>query len=108
MARELFGNRPDHRVLTGGMSACAGTTLDIRGGAPRRWPIDRQVRLIAGGMVFAATLLGVFVNSWFLALAGAVGFGLFFAGATNTCGLAMLLERAPWNQSGATRVCAVK
>ena len=36
----------------------------------------------------AFTLLGALVNPWFLLLAGFVGAGLMFAGATGTCGLA--------------------
>jgi len=32
-------------------------------------------------------------------LAGFVGCGLVFAGVTDTCGMAMLIARMPWNQA---------
>jgi hypothetical protein len=48
--------------------------------------------------VVAGTLLGAFVHPAWLLLSGFVGAGLVFAGITNTCGLALLLARMPWNQ----------
>ncbi len=62
--------------------------------------LERQVRIAAGSLVLIGTLLGAFVNPWFLALSGFVGAGLVFAGVTDTCGMAMLLVRMPWNQAG--------
>jgi hypothetical protein len=60
------------------------------------------VQLIAGGMVLAGVVLGAFVNPWFLALAAFFGAGLAFAGATGTCGLALVLMRMPWNRPAAS------
>lgn len=65
-------------------------------------PIMRQVQLVAGSMVLATTLLGAFVNPWFLAISGFFGAGLTFAGATGFCGMAMLLAKMPWNRSVAS------
>lgn len=62
-------------------------------------PILRQVQLIAGAMVFAGTVLGAFVNPWFLAVSGFVGTGLMVAGSTGFCGMAHLLAYAPWNKT---------
>ena len=42
---------------------------------------------------------GAGLSPWFLALSGAMGAGLLYAGLTNTCGLATLLARMPWNRS---------
>ena len=39
-------------------------------------------------------------------VAGAVGLGLVTAAVTDTCGLAMLLARLPWNRSSATDIDA--
>ncbi len=89
----------DAACLTGGVNAWkdAGLPTERTRGAPRL-DIMRQVQLIAGGLVVAGVALGATISPWFLALSGAVGAGLMFAGATGWCGLARLLGRAPWNR----------
>jgi glyoxylase-like metal-dependent hydrolase (beta-lactamase superfamily II) len=99
------------RVLEGGMNAWRRARLPVREGR-KRLPVDRQVQLIAGLMVLAGVALGTLVNPWFLAIAVFFGAGLTFAGATGTCGMALLLMRMPWNRplavapEGAGAVCA--
>jgi rhodanese-related sulfurtransferase len=58
----------------------------------------RQVQIVAGSLVLTGTVLGAFVSPWFLILSGFVGGGLLLAGITNTCALAMLLAKLPFNQ----------
>jgi rhodanese-related sulfurtransferase len=58
----------------------------------------RQVQIVAGSLVLIGTLLGAFISPWFLLLSGFVGGGLTFAGITNTCLLARLLAKLPYNQ----------
>ena len=58
----------------------------------------RQVQIVAGSLVLIGTIFGAFVSPWFLLLSGFVGAGLTFAGITNTCALAMLLAKLPYNQ----------
>lgn len=99
------------RVLDGGVVGWRRARLPLRQGR-RRLAVDRQVQLIAGTMVLAGVGLGALVNPWFLALAGFFGAGLAFAGATGTCGLALMLMRMPWNRpiaaaEGGGAVCAV-
>ena len=89
------GRRP--RVLEGGMMAWRRARLPMREGR-KRLPVDRQVQLIAGGMVLTGIALGTLVNPWFLAISAFFGAGLTFAGATGTCGLALLLLKMPWNR----------
>jgi rhodanese-related sulfurtransferase len=60
--------------------------------------LERQVRIVAGALVLAGTLLGVFVHPLLLILPGFVGGGLIFAGITDICGMGMLLARMPWNK----------
>ena len=60
--------------------------------------LERQVRIVAGFLVLAGTLLGIFLHSGFLFISGFVGAGLVFAGITDICGMGMLLARMPWNQ----------
>lgn len=88
------------RVLDGGMQAWRRAGLPVREGR-KRLPVDRQVQLIAGSMVLAGVVLGTLVNPWFLAVSAFVGAGLTFAGATGTCGMALLLMRMPWNRPSA-------
>lgn len=85
--------------LAGGIDAWKAASLPTLKpeGAPRI-PIMRQVLLTAGGLVVLGVLLGVAVSPWFLALAGFVGGGLIFAGATGWCGMAKLLAKMPWNK----------
>jgi rhodanese-related sulfurtransferase len=64
--------------------------------------LERQVRIAAGSLVLLGTALGALVHPDFLALPAFVGAGLIFAGVTDTCGMAMLLARMPWNQAGST------
>ncbi len=84
--------------LDGGMGAWkeAGYPTKINKNAPIS--LMRQVQIVAGSLVFTGTLLGAFVSPWFLLLSGFVGAGLMFAGITDTCALAMLLAKLPYNQ----------
>jgi rhodanese-related sulfurtransferase len=60
--------------------------------------LERQVRIAAGALVLTFSLLAFFVSVHFVWLAAFIGAGLVFAGVTDTCGMALLLARAPWNQ----------
>jgi rhodanese-related sulfurtransferase len=60
--------------------------------------LDRQVRMAAGLLVLLGVGLSFLVHPAFSALSAFVGAGLLFAGITDTCGMAMLLAKMPWNQ----------
>lgn len=60
--------------------------------------LERQVRIAAGFLVLLGAVLGFLVHPYFIGLAGFVGAGLIFAGITDTCGMAMMLAKMPWNQ----------
>ncbi|SBV90929.1 Inner membrane protein YgaP [uncultured delta proteobacterium] len=60
-------------------------------------PVMRQVQLIAGGLILLFVLLGM-VFSPFLWLAALVGLGLVTAGITGFCGMALVLQKMPWNR----------
>jgi glyoxylase-like metal-dependent hydrolase (beta-lactamase superfamily II)/rhodanese-related sulfurtransferase len=99
------------RVLDGGVLAWRRARLPLRKGR-KRLPVDRQVQLIAGLMVLTGVGLGLTVSPWFLAVSAFFGAGLTFAGATGTCGLALVLMKMPWNAAsplpveGGGAVCA--
>ncbi|QDT68098.1 Inner membrane protein YgaP [Planctomycetes bacterium MalM25] len=84
--------------VAGGTLACEVAGLPIKRGR-KAISLERQVRIAAGSLVVLGTALGYTVHPGWLGLAGFVGAGLFFAGVTDTCGMGMLLAKAPWNQS---------
>lgn len=86
------------RVLEGGVVAWRKAGLPLKEGK-KRLGVDRQVQLIVGAAVLSTALLGAFVSPWFLVVTSFFGAGLLFAGATGTCGLALLLMKAPWNRT---------
>jgi len=59
--------------------------------------LERQVRIAAGLLVVAGAALSI-LHPWWIALSAFVGAGLVFAGITDSCGMAMLLAKMPWNQ----------
>ncbi|KIS25748.1 sulfurtransferase [Arthrobacter sp. SPG23] len=85
-------------VLTGGVPgfAAAGGNV-VRGKA--RWDLERQVRLAAGSLVVLGLAGGKFVSPKIRLLAGAVGTGLTFSAATNTCAMGQALSAMPWNKA---------
>ncbi|WP_433380756.1 rhodanese-like domain-containing protein [Streptosporangium sp. CA-115845] len=90
----------DSVVLGGGMNAwnaAAGPTASTNIGGNPRWGLERQVRLVAGGIVAASVLASIW---WPPAryLAGLIGAGLTFAALTNTCAMGMALARLPYNR----------
>lgn len=84
--------------LKGGLPTwkAAGYSTEVNKNAPIS--MFRQVQIVAGTLVFTGTILGAFISPWFLILSGFVGAGLMFAGVTNTCAMAMLLAKLPYNQ----------
>lgn len=61
--------------------------------------LDRQVRIIAGGLIVVASVLGMIHDVRWGILVGVVGLGLAHAGATNSCLMGMMLSKMPWNCS---------
>lgn len=64
--------------------------------------LERQVRIAAGSLVLLGSALGAFVHPAWIGLAAFIGAGLVVSGITDTCGMAMILARMPWNTSGGT------
>jgi rhodanese-related sulfurtransferase len=85
-------------VVLGGTEAWLAAGLPAVHGTGKAISLERQVRIAAGGMVFIGALLAWFVHPGFVWLSGFVGAGLVFAGVTDTCGMGLLLAKAPWNR----------
>jgi rhodanese-related sulfurtransferase len=99
----LAGHRPDLMVVEGGTQAWISAGLPIVSSAGASWPLERQVRLIAGLMVLLGTVLAVTVAPAWIYLAMVVGAGLTVAGLTGWCGMALLLAKLPWNRPQSCR-----
>jgi rhodanese-related sulfurtransferase len=84
-------------VLDGGAPAYAAAGGEVVRGE-QRWAMDRQVRMVAGALVTTGLLAGELVSPRLRLVAGAVGAGLAFSAATNTCAMGAALARMPWNQ----------
>lgn len=89
----------DIHVIEGGMTAWAGAALPVVKGESKVWSLERQVRFTAGLLVVIGIVLGLTVSPYLFILSGFVGAGLVFAAVTDTCGMAMMLARMPWNKA---------
>jgi rhodanese-related sulfurtransferase len=84
--------------LAGGLLAWKSAGLPVEKDARTRIDVMRQVQITAGSLVLIGVALGWFVSPWFYLLSAFIGAGLLFAGVTNTCGMAMMLSKMPWNK----------
>jgi len=89
--------------VEGGTQAWEQAGLPVKRGQ-KAISLERQVRIAAGTLVATFGVLAVLVHPYFALAAAAVGGGLVFAGVTDTCGMALVLARMPWNQ--APKACA--
>ncbi|MFC5821763.1 Inner membrane protein YgaP [Nonomuraea coxensis DSM 45129] len=87
---------PDATVLAGGMNAWIAAGAPVVRGRPR-WSLERQVRLVAGGIVLGAVVADLWLPGARY-VAAFIGAGLTFAALTDTCAMGMLLSRLPYNR----------
>ena len=98
---EAVGVDPDAvTVLDGGIAgyeAAGGEVIRGKGA----WAMDRQVRMVAGSLVLAGVTASKVFSPKFAYLAGAIGAGLTYSAASNSCAMAAGLSKMPWNRSAA-------
>lgn len=100
IVRRLLASKiPNVSVLEGGTDAWTQDGFPLVQSQKTRWSLERQVRLGAGVLILASVGLAVWVNPLWLGFTAFVGAGLTFAGATDICGMGLLLARLPWNRS---------
>ncbi len=83
-------------LLKAGVPGFAAAGGQVVHGRPR-WSLERQVRLVAGGLVLA----GVVASRWTpksAGLAGGIGAGLTVSALTDTCSIGRLLSALPYNR----------
>lgn len=94
-------------VLGGGIEAWMQAGCPVEAAVKQPWSLERQVRFAAGILVLISAILGLTFSAWFFGLTFFVGAGLVFAAVSNTCMMASLLGRMPWNRVQASSVsCA--
>lgn len=90
--------------LTGGTQAWAaeGHGLQYPDGSRKRavWSMERQVRFTAGVTVLLGLTLGLLLHPSLALLSAAIGGGLVFSALTNSCAMAVVLGRLPFNRQG--------
>ncbi|HXF43515.1 MAG TPA: rhodanese-like domain-containing protein, partial [Pyrinomonadaceae bacterium] len=94
------------RNVRGGIEAWKSEGFEIVKSANAVWSLERQVRFLAGFLVFAGVILALVAHPFFIILPGFVGAGLMFAAVTDTCAMGMLLAKLPWNKT-ANECCLV-
>lgn len=90
--------------LEGGIEAWKAAGLPVvaaAGEGGQALPLMRQVQIAVGSLVVLMILAGFLIAPAFFALAGLIGGMLALAGITGWCGMALLLQRMPWNRAGA-------
>ncbi len=85
-------------VLEGGVEAWQGEGKPLRAVAGAPWAMERQVRVVAGSLVLAFFGLGLLTSRKLFTGAALVGAGLVYAGVSDTCAMATVLSRMPWNR----------
>jgi rhodanese-related sulfurtransferase len=90
---------PQVHVLDGGLNGWVAAGKPVRRGR-ERLSLERQVRIAAGALAAASGLLAVKAHPRFGLLSAIVGSGLVFAGVTDTCGMAKVLAKLPYNRVG--------
>lgn len=84
--------------VAGGFEAWKKEDLPFEQDENAPWALDRQVRFAAGLLILLGVVLTLAVHPYFIALPAFVGAGLTFAGASDWCGMAMILAKMPWNR----------
>ena len=84
------------RVLRDGIVGWEKQGYDVDRGK-QRWDLERQVRLVAGSVVLSS-ILGSVAAPKLKWVAAAIGAGLTYAAVSNTCAMAHVLAKLPYNR----------
>jgi hypothetical protein len=85
-------------ILSGGMNAWIASEGEVTRCDKNRWPLDRQVRLVAGTVAIAGVSASSVVPSakW---MAAAVGAGLVYMAATDWRPVSPMMAKLPYNRT---------
>lgn len=91
--------------LVGGTSAWAAAGHEVHrpaGAARKVWGMERQVRFAAGSLVLVGLGLGLLVHPAFQLLSAGIAGGLVYSAVSDTCGMAHVLGKLPYNRPRGT------
>lgn len=91
--------------VEGGIQAWINADLPVERGKGVI-PLDRQMQIVVGLLIIVGTALGFWLHPYWLIVPGFVGLGLFNAGLTGFCPMAVFLAIMPWNRSSTS--CGVR
>lgn len=93
-------------ILEGGMTSWQAAGGDLTVGNTTRWAMDRQVRFVAGTFAIVAVVASIFVPGleW---IAAGVGAGLAYSAVSNTCAMAAVLAKLPYNRTNACDITRI-
>ncbi|MEL6893013.1 MAG: rhodanese-like domain-containing protein [Actinomycetota bacterium] len=93
-------------LLEGGIAAWEAAGADVVRGDTERWAMDRQVRLVAGSLALAGVLASLVAPraKW---LSAGVASGLVYSAVSDTCAMANVLGKLPYNRVGACDIASV-
>ena len=93
-------------ILEGGMAAWDASGGDVVRGNTDRWAMDRQVRLVAGSLALASVAASTIIPAavW---IAGAVAAGLTYSAISNSCAMAAVLSKLPYNRTDKCDIAGV-
>ena len=93
-------------ILEGGMTSWQEAGGDLTVGNTTRWAMDRQVRFVAGTFAIVAVVASIFVPGleW---IAAGVGAGLAYSAVSNTCAMAAVLAKLPYNRTNACDISGI-
>ncbi|MFF4957074.1 rhodanese-like domain-containing protein [Streptomyces sp. NPDC001222] len=97
----LAGHRVAAATLVGGTKAWAAAGYEVQrpaSGAREVWGMERQVRFAAGSLVLVGLGLGRLAHPALRLLSAGVASGLVYSAVTDTCGMALLLGKFPYNR----------
>jgi len=99
-------NLPRLHILNGGLTTWERQGLPLTRGR-QRWAMERQVRGIAGGIVLVSALAGTLVARPLGLIAAGIGGGLLFSAVSNSCAMATVLAKLPYNRGASCDVDTV-
>ena len=85
------------KVLDGGVQTWTNSGKSLAVAQNKPWSMERQVRVTAGALVLTFFAIGLLTSKKFFVGAAVVGAGLVYAGVSDTCMMASVLGRMPWN-----------
>lgn len=87
-------------ILDGGLAAWEAAGKPVTR-SRARWSLERRMRAVAGALVLVGAVGGLTIWRPLTLLAAAIGAGLTYFALTDTCGLAILLSKLPYNRGAA-------